>query len=152
MVVHNTTDAVWSGCPLTKENYMKLGTPAQVAKGAKFLDKKLPGWAGKINTKKIVMSSNDMCIMGQLAKKAKAGDALDYAETLGLDEKKLMSHGFEADSDPDDDADAQHAELWRAEIEERLADTAAPVVQKIGRGLRTTQAAPLPNKQPKAKK
>lgn len=122
---------------------MKLGTPAQVAKGAKFLDKKLPGWAENIKTKKIVMSSNDMCIMGQLAKKAKAGDALDYAETLGLDDKKLMSHGFEASCDSDE-SDAQHAELWRAEIEERLKPAAIAAPKKMD--------APLPKKQPKAKK
>jgi hypothetical protein len=97
-------------------------TKAQVAKGAKLLDEKVPGWSEKINTKKLAMRSNTNCILGQLAKAADFGkeSAIEYGETLGLTEKKFASHGFEAVGDfPDEEADKAQAELWKAEIEAR---------------------------------
>ena len=100
---------------------MAVGTKAQVAKGAKFLDEKSPGWAEKINTKKLAMVSNTHCILGQLGKAQGykgSAPAFEFGEDLGLTESKFISYGFEADGS--EDADKTHAELWKAEIEKRL--------------------------------
>lgn len=108
-------------------------TKAQVAKGAKFLDEKVPGWPEKINVKKLAMRSNTNCILGQLAKAADFGkeSAIEYGETLGLTEKKFASHGFEAGGDfPDEEADKAQGELWKAEIAARKPQEDAKEVRK----------------------
>ena len=105
-------------------------TKAQVAKGAKMLDEKVPGWADKINTKKLVMRNNTNCILGQLAQYVGYGKnkAIEYGEDqLGLTEKKFASHGFEAAGDfPDPESDKAQAELWKAEITARIPEAASP--------------------------
>ncbi len=100
---------------------MPTAIEKKVAKGAAFLDKKVPDWAGTIKVKKIVMESNDDCILGQLGKAAKAGDAYAYARSLGLKETQLVSYGFEYDGDEDGQVAA-----WKAEIEKRLGPKTAP--------------------------
>lgn len=89
---------------------------AKVAKGAKFLDKKVPEWADKIKKSKLKMESNQLCILGQLNKISEADgvDALGYAEQLKLSDKQLEDYGFEADEDP-----KGLAACWKAEIDKR---------------------------------
>jgi len=108
-----------------------LGTKAQVAKGAKLLDTKDPGWAEKVNTKKLQMMSNLQCILGQLGKKAgcKGGDpAFEYGENLGLTEDKFVSHGFES-ADSKEDQEAQVG-FWKEEIAKRLEKVPVPTTKK----------------------
>lgn len=93
----------------------------RVAKGAVFLDGKVPGWAAKIKPAKIEMDSNEMCILGQLAKKARVGDAFDYCDALKIEEGVAESLGFQADYD---NLEVQ-TEAWRTEIEKRTT-TPAP--------------------------
>lgn len=88
---------------------------AKVAKGAKFLDKKVPDWAGKIKKGKLKMDSNELCVLGQLNKTDDyVGDALDLAVRLKLSDKQLWDYGFEADEDP-----KALAACWKAEIDKR---------------------------------
>ena len=86
----------------------------RVASGAKFLDKKVPGWEKKVKRTKLVMCSNTMCVLGQLAP---SGDAISYGEDLGLamEGDDAEKYGFEADGE-----DGEHEKLWQEEIKQRL--------------------------------
>lgn len=89
----------------------------RVASGAKFLDKKVPGWEKKVKRTKLVMCCNEMCVLGQLA--GDQMDALKYGDSLGLDmcNDDYEKYGFEGD---DYAEDKSHEELWQNEIKARL--------------------------------
>jgi hypothetical protein len=90
----------------------------KVANGVKVLDKKMPGWASKINKKKFNLHSNPNCILGQLFKKKpeKGLVALGLVKDLELESTDAVAikHGF-LSIEHDDDFN----ELWLKEIEKR---------------------------------
>ncbi len=119
----------------------KLGTKAQVARGAAYLDEKFPDWAKKINKKTIRMESNRFCILGQLAasKGYKGKDiALSFAEDINLSEDKQGTHGFECTHSSIEENNAQ-ADFWRAEIDKRLPSKPS---KKANGELNTKKAVP----------
>lgn len=91
-----------------------------VKQGAKLLDKKLPGWFSKIKVNRLKMSSNKMCIIGQLYD----GDAWDGIEKISAikgdtpqnQDAYAEKHGFFADNPA---ANASLVELWEKEIDTR---------------------------------
>lgn len=99
----------------------------RVASGAKFLDKKVPGWEKKVKRTKLVMCSNTMCVLGQLSPN---GDAISYGEDLGLamEGDDGEKYGFEADENGED-----HEKLWQAEIKSRLDAPAQKQTTKKGK-------------------
>ena len=60
---------------------------ARAAAGARFLDGKLPGWAGRIDLEQLDMSNCHRCILGQLA--GRYDDALDDFGISGADDIQL---------------------------------------------------------------
>ena len=87
-----------------------------VAKGAKLLDEKKPGWASKIKTDKLYMNSNDDCIIGQLFK----GDCDKGLTKLGgidPEEYGFMPRGFGCED---------YNGAWLKEIKKREEAKAAP--------------------------
>lgn len=82
-----------------------------IAASAKFLDKKMPGWAKKIKVTTLVISSDAHCIMGQLGK----GDPQVALDKLELTVEKAENMGFIDNGVEDLD------ELWKAEVRKRIA-------------------------------
>lgn len=80
-----------------------------VAASAKFLDKKMPGWAKKIKVTTLAISSDEDCVMGQLGK----GDPQVALDKLELTVTEAGEMGF-VDND-DEDLD----DLWKAEVRKR---------------------------------
>lgn len=100
---------------------------ARVAKGAEFLDRQRPGWASRVATDRLVMSSCRECILGQLYGEYTKGLA-KFFDDPSLDSgaplpdrvnKWAGRHGFTFYGGWADFAPL--ADLWRAEIQARLA-------------------------------
>ena len=67
-----------------------------IKQAAKLLDKRIPSWVKLINTKKLVMNSNEFCILGQIGR----GDAHRAASFLGIrynDEAFLTTFYYHTD-------------------------------------------------------
>lgn len=110
----------------------------RVARGAKLLDEKRPGWAAEIATDKLAMESCDRCILGQLYGHYFAGyealrrqlpsdflfSALGHGFTLSTRAQfvVLESEGPEGVIQFFDPL----ADLWRAEIARRLNSSPIP--------------------------
>lgn len=82
----------------------------RVTAGANLLDEKWPGWYSVIALDRLAMESCTQCILGQLC--GNYHDGLDFIG-IQLGEPK----GFYSNTKKDDEA---LAELWRAEIKNRL--------------------------------
>lgn len=71
--------------------------PANVERGAAFLDERVPGWEEKLNLRTLNVSSTRGCVLGQLHRKNR-GDYAAYArglETLGLSDREAARLGFD---------------------------------------------------------
>lgn len=92
-----------------------------VWRGARLLDKKMPGWVGRIDVGTLNMGDNLSCVLGQLFR--------SYGEGLyNLGHPSAVWHGFNIDSPsyPTIDPRTQHKfsrldTLWRKAIARRLA-------------------------------
>lgn len=101
--------------------------PRRVAKGARLLDEKVPGWAEKIATERLNIAHVCNCVLGQVFDTGRYGggfslgiDALDIN-----DPNKMVDCGFDGRHILDDevDEDKEYAALnryWLREIEKRL--------------------------------
>lgn len=80
----------WNFC--VKEDIMVLIGTAQwgASRGARFLDKKDPGWFTKIDTRILDISDGRACVLGQLY-----GYYTTGCKKLGIGFGKAMSYGFE---------------------------------------------------------
>lgn len=88
---------------------------ARVKRGARLLDEKVPGWAGKVNVERLDMTDCESCVVGQVF-----GEFMEGVEEIKPDYKTweawVTRRGYWADTltkYPRLDA------LWRAEIERR---------------------------------
>ena len=84
-------------------------TPKQiVAKSAKMLDKKLPGWARKIKLTNFTIDSNTNCILGQLGN----GEPYTTLKKLEISQDQAVDMGFIVIKENLD-------ELWKSEVRKR---------------------------------
>lgn len=107
----------------------KFSAKAAIAKGAKRLDKYVPGWADKIGIKKFNIDSDLNCILGQLSK----GSPYNFLnDVLKLDDEAISTHGFcralPHEEKPGVDNFDSYQDLWLAEIQSRR--TKKTVAQK----------------------
>ena len=112
-----------------------MSIETRVARGARFLDETLPGWAGMIEVPSISLTSSDDCILGQLNRRDHRLRAiknkndlapLHFNEALrkmgfrfGQKISFMFFHGFEVGS-PKGARQARARAAWRAEIAQRL--------------------------------
>lgn len=88
----------------------KIGGPAErVARGAFWLDERVPGWPALIDLTELDLAHADCCIVGQT-------DAADLLEDDGWDDYDPRL-GFDTAAGPGDLRDLDAA--WRALIDER---------------------------------
>src|SRR5262245_51450155 len=93
-------------------------------KGARFLDKRVPGWFRKIRTRELDLSDPNVCILGQCFNGFSEGLAALLGEatwdTVDRDNKFAVSHGFEVMSEDVYDGAYERLGLaWLPLIKER---------------------------------
>lgn len=124
----------------------------RVAKGAAFLDEKIPGWAHHINPQRLVMESNSWCVLGQLAQVNQRFDAFDFGDNVLKLKQTERQYQYETlGFEYDDDQDAQ-VEAWTAEINKRLASSKKKVVKKKAPAKKVKVAKKKPVTQRRASK
>jgi hypothetical protein len=85
----------------------------RAAKGADLLDRERPGWAGKIDRKRLEIWRCSDCVLGQTF----GGFGVGFI-ALGLNVGKAVAHGFALDPDV---GSTELRDAWLAEIERRLS-------------------------------
>lgn len=107
-----------------------MSIETRVARGARFLDQTLPGWASMIDTSTINLQSSSQCILGQLNRrdhrlraiqdKGSAGDFYQALRKIGFRFGQITAfmaaHGFMVRLRNTE----RGGEAWRAEIAQRL--------------------------------
>lgn len=88
------------------------------ARGARWLDKTVPGWSRKIKRRKLDLGSTRYCVLGQIHGGETAQDFADEAELLGLSDERTDWLGFALPGDDDEEWDAL-TEAWREELKVR---------------------------------
>jgi hypothetical protein len=105
-----------------------------VNKGAKLLDKKVPGWAKKIKVTKLKLETDTQCVMGQLydgnpykgladiglIKPEDVAAFCDFHDSIPRPEleKVILNHGFMLDEDTPERA-KQYNFLWKEAVKQR---------------------------------
>jgi hypothetical protein len=85
----------------------------RAAKGSDLLDRERPGWAGKIDRKRLEIWDVRNCVLACLF-----GSFADGIGALGLSSSDLVLHGFALD---DQVCPTELRDAWLAEIERRLS-------------------------------
>ncbi len=86
------------------------------ARGAKWLDKRLPGWSRKVKRRKVRMEDDCGCILGQIG-----GSFSTMVDELDLDLDQTIRYGFMLDDDmrPLDEPWKDLTDAWRDELKSR---------------------------------
>ncbi len=87
------------------------GMREQIARSAKMLDKKMPGWAKKVKLKDFELASDTNCVLGQLSD----GKPFVLADELGMTSDEILAKkGF-----LNDKCIPSLDEYWKNEIRSR---------------------------------
>lgn len=99
----------------------------RVRRGAELLDRQIPDWAGRIDTERLDLSDDCLCVLGQLH------DGNEFAAPyrvgayrLGLDGAEEVAHGFTAAQVGSQEQWAELDRLWAAEIRARQGGARQP--------------------------
>lgn len=95
---------------------------SRVAKGAKLLDEKRPGWAHKIDVDTFDIMDDCGCVLGQL--EGDFEDALMRLLPDWRDDNEHVAHGFDAGQPFDPDEYILLTLAWKRCIAERVTQTA----------------------------
>ena len=94
---------------------MAMSMTEKVQQGAKLLDRKRPGWAGRVEVEILHMSDCQKCVLGQLFSRYHYGT---YALAL-MTQQESIDYGFTLRGVASSESWIALTHRWRCEISER---------------------------------
>ncbi len=105
---------------MNKRKQIKIANAAR--RGARWLDKNVPGWSRKVRRRQLDLNSTQFCILGQIDG-AENNHAFDrQVHFLGLSDDECDRLGFSVTVDlaiEEEDAYGVLTEAWRDELKTR---------------------------------